>query len=164
MATNLVSSIMQFLTPDMVAKIARTLGIDPDVAQKVVSAAVPAILASFAGLAAKPAGAQQLSETLEQQRPDMLSQITGAIGGPDQKAIADTGSSLLSTLLGGSGLNGLVSAVSNFAGINQSAGKTVLGLIAPMVAAAVWTQTASPIFSPRRKIRLLPPCRPASPI
>jgi hypothetical protein len=100
MATNLVSSIMQFLTPDMVAKIARTLGIDPDVAQKVVSAAVPAILASFAGLAAKPAGAQQLSETLEQQRPDMLSQITGAIGGPDQKAIADTGSSLLSTLLG----------------------------------------------------------------
>ena len=61
MATNLVSSVMQFLTPDMVAKIARTLGIDPDVAQKVVSAAVPAILASFAGLAAKPAGAQQLS-------------------------------------------------------------------------------------------------------
>ena len=121
MATNLVSSIMQFLTPDMVAKIARTLGIDPDVAQKVVSAAVPAILASFAGLAAKPAGAQQLSETLEQQRPDMLSQTTGAIGGPDQKAIADTGTSLLSTLLGGGGLNGLVSAVSNFAGINQSA-------------------------------------------
>ena len=108
-----------------------------------VSAAVPAILASFAGLAAKPAGAQQLSETLEQQRPDMLSQITGAIGGPDQKAIADTGSSLLSTLLGGSGLNGLVSAVSNFAGINQSAGKTVLGLIAPMVMGALGQQQRS---------------------
>jgi hypothetical protein len=143
MATNLVSSIMQFLTPDMVAKIARTLGIDPDVAQKVVSAAVPAILASFAGLAAKPAGAQQLSETLEQQRPDMLSQTTGAIGGPDQKAIADTGTSLLSTLLGGGGLNGLVSAVSNFAGINQSASKTVLGLIAPMVVGALGQQQRS---------------------
>jgi hypothetical protein len=143
MATNLVSSIMQFLTPDMVAKIARTVGIDPDVAQKVVSAAVPAILASFAGLAAKPAGAQQLSETLEQQRPDMLSQTTGAIGGPDQKAIADTGTSLLSTLLGGGGLNGLVSAVSNFAGINQSASKTVLGLIAPMVVGALGQQQRS---------------------
>ena len=56
MATNLVSSVMQFLTPDMVSKIARTFGIDPDVAQKVVSAAVPVVLASFAGLAAKPAG------------------------------------------------------------------------------------------------------------
>ena len=64
MATNLVSSVMQFLTPDVVAKIARTLGIDPDLAQKVVAAAVPAILASFGGLAAKPAGAQQLSNAL----------------------------------------------------------------------------------------------------
>ena len=140
MATNLVSSVMQFLTPDMVARIARTLGIDPDVAQKVVSAAVPTILASFAGLAAKPAGAQQLSETVQQQRPDMLSQITSVIGGPDQKAIADTGSGLLSTLLGGSGLNGLVSAMSTFAGINQNASKTVLGLIAPMVLGALGQQ------------------------
>jgi Bacterial protein of unknown function (DUF937) len=83
MATNLVSSIMQILTPDLIAKIARTLGIEPDVAQKVAGAAVPAILASFAGIAAKPAGAQRLSDTLEQQRPDVLSQITSAIGGPN---------------------------------------------------------------------------------
>jgi hypothetical protein len=143
MATNLVSSVMQFLTPEIVAKLARALGIDPDVAQKVVSAGVPAILASFAGLAAKPAGAQQLSETLQQQRPDMLSQIASAIGGPDQKAIADTGSSLLSTLLGGSGLNGLVSAISTFAGINQNASKSVLGLIGPMVMGALGQQQRS---------------------
>jgi hypothetical protein len=143
MATNLVSSVMQFLTPDMVSKIARTFGIDPDVAQKVVSAAVPVILASFGGLAAKPAGAQQLSQTLEQQRPDMLSQIASAIGGPDQKAIADTGSGLLSTLLGGGNLNGLSSAVGNFAGINQSAGKSVLGLIAPMVMGVLGQQQRS---------------------
>jgi len=143
MATNLVSSVMRFLTPEMVARIARTLGINPDVAQKVVSAAVPAILASFAGLAAKPAGAQQLSETIEQQRPDMLSQITSAIGGADQKAIADTGSGLLSTLLGSSGLNGLVSVLSTFAGVNQNASKSVLGLIAPMVAVALGSSNAA---------------------
>jgi hypothetical protein len=143
MATNLVSSVMQFLTPDIVARIARTLGIDPDVAQKVVSGTVPAILASFAGLAAKPGGAQQLSETVQQQRPDMLSQITNVIGGPDQKAITDTGSGLLSTLLGGSGLNGLVSAISGFAGINQTASKSALGLVAPMVLGILGQQQRS---------------------
>ena len=143
MAPNLVSSVMQFLTPDLVAKIARTLGIDPDVAQKAVNAAVPAILASFAGLAAKPAGAQQLSDTLEQQRPGMLSHLTGAIGGTDQKAIADAGSGLLSTLLGGGGLNGLVSAMSAFSGINQNASKSVLGLIAPMVLGTLGQQQRS---------------------
>ena len=133
MATNLVSSIMQILTPDLIAKIARTLGIEPDVAQKVAGAAVPAILASFAGIAAKPAGAQRLSDTLEQQRSDMVSQITSAIGGPNQKDIADTGYGLLSTLLGGSGSNGLASAVSSFSGVNQNAGKSAIGLLAPMV-------------------------------
>jgi uncharacterized protein DUF937 len=133
MAINLVSSIMQILTPDLIAKIARMLGIEPDVAQKVAGAAVPAILASFAGIAARPAGAQRLSDTLEQQRPDMLSQITSAIGGPNQKDIADTGYGLLSTLLGGSGSNGLVSAVSSFSGVNQNAGKSAIGLLAPLV-------------------------------
>ena len=143
MATNLVSSAMQFLSPDLVAKIARTLDIDSEVAQSVVGAAVPAILASFAGLAAKSAGAQQLFDTLEQQGPDTPSQIASAIGGPDQKAIADTGSGLLSALLGGSELNTLVSAVSTFSGISQNAGKSVLGLLAPMVVGALGQQQRS---------------------
>jgi hypothetical protein len=143
MATNLVSSVMQCLTPDLVAKIARTIGIDPELAQKVVAAAVPAILASFGGLAAKPAGAQQLSNTLEQQHPDMLAHITDAIGGSDQRAIADTGSGLLSSLLGGGGLNALVSAVSAHAGIDQSSGKSILGLLAPMVVGALGQQQRS---------------------
>jgi hypothetical protein len=73
----------------------------------------------------------------------MLSRITSAIGGPDQKAIADTGSSQLSTLLGGSGLNGLVSAMSTFAGINQNTSKSVLGLIGPMVMGALGQQQRS---------------------
>jgi hypothetical protein len=143
MSTNLVSSVMQCLTPDLVAKIARTLGIDPDLAQKVVAAAVPAILASFGGLAAKPAGAQQLSNALEQQHPDMLAHITDAIGGSDQRAIADTGSGLLSSLLGGGGLNALVSAVSTHAGIDQNSGKSILGLLAPMVVGALGQQQRS---------------------
>jgi hypothetical protein len=143
MATNLVSSVMQFLTPDLVAKIARTLDIDSEVAQSVIGAAVAAILASFAGLAAKPAGAQQLFDTLEQQGPDTPSQIASAIGGPDQNAIADTGSGLLSALLGGSELNTLVSAVSTFSGISRNAGKSVLGLLAPMVVGALGQQQRS---------------------
>ena len=136
-----------------------------------VSAAVPAILASFAGLAAKPAGAQQLFDTVQQQRPDIPSQITSVIGGPDQKAIADTGSGLLSALLGGSELNTLVSAMSTFSGISQNASKSVLGLLAPMVVGALGQQQRSGGLDANglanllssQKIRLLPSCRPVSP-
>ena len=41
MATNLVSAVMQFLTPDMIAKIASALGIDRSIAQKAIGGAVP---------------------------------------------------------------------------------------------------------------------------
>ena len=155
MAANLVSSVMQFLTPDVVAKIAQTLGIAPDVAQKVVSAGVPAILADFAGLATNPAGATQLSGTLNQQNPGMLSQVMDALGGPDQKAIADIGSSLLSALLGGSDLDAVTSAVSDVSGVNQNAGKTILGLLAPIVVGALGQQQRSAGLDSRGLANLL---------
>jgi hypothetical protein len=155
MAANLVSSVMQFLTPDVVAKIAQTLGIDPDVAQKVVTAGVPAILADLAGLVTNPAGAAQLSGTLNQQNPSMLSQIIDALGGPDQKAIADIGSSLLSALLGGSDLDAVTSAVSDVSGVNQNAGKTILGLLAPIVVGALGQQQRSAGLDSRGLANLL---------
>ena len=40
MATNLVSVVMQFLTPDMIAKIASALGLDRSLAQKAIGGAI----------------------------------------------------------------------------------------------------------------------------
>ena len=54
MAANLVSVVMQFLTPDMIAKIASALGLDRSVAQKAIGGAVPALLASLADVAVTP--------------------------------------------------------------------------------------------------------------
>jgi Bacterial protein of unknown function (DUF937) len=155
MAANLVSSVMQFLTPDVVAKIAQTPGIAPDAVQKVVSAGVPAILADFAGLATNPAGATQLSGTLNQQNPGMLSGIMDALGGPDQKAIADIGSLLLSALLGGSGAKALVSAVSDVSDVSQNAGKTVVGLLTPIVVGVLEQQQSSAGLDSRGLANLL---------
>jgi uncharacterized protein YidB (DUF937 family) len=56
MATNLVSAVMQFLTPDMIAKIASVLGLDRNIAQKAIAGAIPALLASFADVASSPNG------------------------------------------------------------------------------------------------------------
>src|SRR5215510_3192155 len=72
MPTNLIALIAQFLTPDMIARIASALGIDRTLAQKAIDAAVPAMLARLAGHASKPEGARQLSNVLAQQAPDAL--------------------------------------------------------------------------------------------
>jgi hypothetical protein len=52
MATNLVSVIMKFLTPDMISRMASALGLDRNDASSAVEAGVPALLAAFAGVAA----------------------------------------------------------------------------------------------------------------
>ena len=80
MATNLVSVVMQYLTPDMIAKIASALGLDRNVAQKAIAGAIPALLASFADVASTPNGARQLTNTLTQQSGSLES-LKNLIGG-----------------------------------------------------------------------------------
>ncbi len=139
MATNLVTTIMQSLTPDMIAKIASLLGIDRSIAEKAIGAGIPAILASFANLASSPDGARQLSSTLAHQPANGLEQIRNAIGAGQQSA-AEGGASLLSGLLGGSGLNALAGAIGSFAGTGANTGKSLLGMLGPVVAGVLGQQ------------------------
>ena len=142
MATNLVTSIMQSLTPDMIAKIASLLGIDRSIAEKAIGAGIPAILAGFTNLASSPDGARQLSSTLLQQPAGALDQITSAIGS-GQRGFAESGAGLLSGLLGSGGTNALAAAVGSFAGIGTNTGKSLLGLLGPVVAGALGQQQRS---------------------
>ena len=68
MAINLVSLVSQFLTPQLIGALARTLGINEAVAQKLAAAAVPAILASLGTAAAAPGGAQKVSDAISNVR------------------------------------------------------------------------------------------------
>lgn len=141
MAINLVSLIMQSLTPDMVGKIASMLGISPALAQKAVTVGVPAILGSFAGVASTPGGASQLSRTLSQsQQSGLLDQFKNASGASGQQNLADRGVALLSGLLGDDGLNKITNAVSNNAGIDTGAGKSLLGMLGTVVAGVLGQQ------------------------
>ena len=122
---NIISTILQsILTPDNIAKAASLLGIDRGVAQKAMEAAVPAILGIFANKASSPDGARQLSNALAQA----------------PAAAASSGGGLLSSLLGSGDTNALASAIGNFAGINTTAGKSLLGMVGPLVLGSLGQQ------------------------
>ncbi len=140
MSTNLVSTVMEFVTPDVIRKVAAVLGIDRAIVQKAGGAAIPAILASLASLASKPGGAQQLSETLMLQKSGTMENIINAIGGTGQSAHAEEGADLLSSLMGSGGLNALTSAISSYAGIGTGKSGTLLGLLGTMVMGALGQQ------------------------
>jgi Bacterial protein of unknown function (DUF937) len=137
MATNLVSVVMQFLTPDMIAKIASALGLDRSVAQKAIGGAVPAILSSLADVAATPNGARQLTNTVAQQQPGSLESFKSLLGGSGQSTLAETGSSMLSGLFGGGAMDTMAQMIGKFAGVGEGTGKSLLGMLAPVVLGAL---------------------------
>jgi hypothetical protein len=126
MAINLVSLVSQFLTPQMVGSLARALGVNEAVAQKVVAAAVPAILASLGTAAAAPGGAQKISDAISNSDPDILTKLSQAASGGNTRFLNE-GSNLLSGLLGGGGLASLAGAISQYSGAPHPATQTLLG-------------------------------------
>jgi Bacterial protein of unknown function (DUF937)/PRC-barrel domain len=133
MPTNLVSSVTKVLTPDLLARVASGLGIDRALVEKGSSASVPALLAALTSLVAKPGGAAKLSDVVAQQQPGILTSIANVIGGSGQKELADSGLGALSSLLGGSTVSALTSAVSKYSGLGDNGSKSLMGLIGPLL-------------------------------
>ena len=133
MAINLISVVTQFLTPEVIGQIASFLGIDRSVAQKATGAAVPTMLAGLADLVETPAGAGQLSKLLSQQQgsPMDILRNSGAQG------LAQTGPTMLAGLFGNKSLDTMAQMLGKFAGLNDIGGKSLLGMIGPLVLGAL---------------------------
>jgi hypothetical protein len=145
MAANLVSLIMQFLTPEVIARIASALSLDRTILQKAVAAAIPALLGYLAKTVAQPGGEKQFANALARQPAGALDTLMNILGGTGQKALSDqkafveNGSSLLSGLLG-NGTQELIRAVGQYAGLGEGAGKSLMGMLGPVVVDALGQQ------------------------
>jgi len=140
MAVNIVELVTQSLTPQVISKIASALGINPTLAQTLINATVPAILGSLAGVASTPGGAKNIADSVSKQDPDVLTNVVNSIGGAGQSQVVGAGSQILSSLLGGQAVTSLTAALSRFAGANQNAAQTVLGLVTPTIMGTVGQQ------------------------
>jgi hypothetical protein len=129
----LVSDIAEFLGPQIVSRIASSLGLDKTSTQKAASAAIPGLLTALISLVSKSQGAAKLNDAVAQQEPGVLSSLAGVIGQSGQKALIDNGASTLSSLLGGTTLSGLSSALAQYAGIGEGGSKSLMGLLGPVV-------------------------------
>jgi hypothetical protein len=139
MAVNLVSLVMQFLTPDMTGRIATALGLDRNLVQTAINAAVPGLLAGLGGVAAQPSGAQRLADAAKQQT-NSLGKVASALSEGGQTSLIERGSQLLSSLLGARDQTALADAVAKFAGLGQGKGGSLLGMLAPLVMGTIAQQ------------------------
>lgn len=140
MSTNLVSIAMQYITPEMIGRFASALGIDRRLISQAVSAAVPALIGSFAGIASKPGGAATIDAAVRDQDPSILDSISGMLEGGSQQDLIQKGSNTLATLLGPSSVPSLASAIGKFAGMSQGTSSSLLGMLAPAVLGIIGKQ------------------------
>jgi Bacterial protein of unknown function (DUF937) len=154
MAINLVGLVSQYLTPQIVGSLARALGVDEAVAQKLVAAAVPAILASLGTVAAAPGGAQKVSDAISNSDPDVLTKIGQAASGGNARFLND-GANMLSGLLGGGGLSSLVGALSQYSGATHPATQSLLGAVTHAAVGTIGQQDPSNWSDPSAILSLL---------
>jgi Bacterial protein of unknown function (DUF937) len=139
MATNLVSLIMNFLTPDMIGRIASALGIDRNDASSAIEAGVPGLLAALAGVANRPGGPQKLADAAKQE-VGTLDKFAGMLGSTGQNSLVDRGSRMLGSLLGDRDQAALASAVGKYSGVGTAAGSSLLAELGPLVMGAIAQQ------------------------
>jgi hypothetical protein len=132
MPGNIVSAVSEFLTPDLVSRMASVAGInEAALARRAVGAAAPAILSGLANLASKPRGAQSLADAVAKQSPNILETLASTIGGSGR--LADVGQQMLTSLFGARAFGSLASTVGKFVGLGDGPVSSLLGLLTPAI-------------------------------
>ncbi len=142
MAIDLVSLVSQFLTPQLIGQIGSAAGINSTIAQKLVSAAIPSVIAALSGGAAAPGGAQKISDLVSNADPALLSKLTGALGS-GQGAMLGAGASALSGIIGGQSLSSLAGALGQFSGASPAAAQTAVGAVSHALVGVLGQQDPS---------------------
>jgi Bacterial protein of unknown function (DUF937) len=138
MAANLIALLEQLLgSNEVLSRIGSLIGLSSERSRSAIGAAVPAILAALVSLVQKPGGRDQLAAAVRNQDPGVLDNLSAMLGSGRQNSLIDSGSSLLTSLLGDSKVGPLSGAIARFAGLNQGSATSLLGALAPVVLGAL---------------------------
>ena len=170
MAANLIALLEQLLgSNEVLSRIGSLIGLSPERSRSAIGAVVPAILAALVSLVQKPGGRDQLAAAVRNQDPGVLDNLSAMLGSGRQNSLIDSGSSLLTSLLGDSKVGALSGAIAKFAGLNQGSATSLLGALRLSYWARwdassgrrAWTPRVWRACSMTRRAASLRPCRPA---
>lgn len=128
---------MQHLGPEMVAKIAKALGLELHLASRAIGALVPGMLGSLAAKAATPGGAAHLAGVLNSVDPSALGGLTGSLGSGTQATTIGKGNALVGLALGDSGTDALSQSFGRYAGLDGLASNAMTGIVGTSVLGAL---------------------------
>ncbi len=145
MALNLIDLAKDYLTPDVMSKMAGLVGESPAATQKAVGAIVPSLAGIACNQASSPGGASKILGLLNTGGLDssLLNNFSGALsGGGATEGLLNTGSNLLHGLLGDK-MGAVANVIASFSGIQLSSATKLLSLAAPLLFGLLGKQVAS---------------------
>ena len=134
---NLVQSVIDQLSPDIIGKLSSALGESEATTTKAVSAGVPSLFSALAGMVSNPAGLEKLISVLRNFDAGSIGKILGSLRSGNAGPAVGQGTDILGSLLGGGTLATLIGALSKFSGLGSGVAKNLLGMLAPMVIGAI---------------------------
>jgi hypothetical protein len=133
-SSDILGSLMQQLGGGGVSEIARSVGLDSSDVTKVLSGAVPAMLAGLTRNSSSSAGAAGLLGALDRDHDgSILDDVMGYLGGGGN--LAD-GGGILAHVLGGRQTN-VESAISRSSGVDLASVGKILAMVAPLIMGAL---------------------------
>ena len=135
MATNLIDTVKDYLTPEIMQKISSIIGETPGAAQKGMDSVIPALLAGVSDLSSSADGASQLSNLIDKatNNGNLLSNLPGQLsGGTTTQTLLNTGSGILSALFGNR-LDSVISALTSALGIGSGSVSSLMKIAAPLI-------------------------------
>ena len=135
MDENLLKSLSNYVTPDLISKASTLLGESEKGVSQGMSAAIPSLLSGLAGSADKSDIMNSVMGLVNQKGFDadsVMSNLSSLLTDQAPKSVMDSGNSLMQMLFG-SKQTGLMDMLANSAGIKSSSASKLMGMAAPMV-------------------------------
>lgn len=132
---SLLTSVKDYLTPDIMQKISSVVGESPANTRNVMEGIVPTLLSKMADLAGSSDGASQLMNMINQQGSDgnILNNLSGKLsGGAATESLMNSGRDIVKGLFGGK-LNSVIDIIAGSVGIKNNSIASLLSIAAPLV-------------------------------
>ncbi len=142
MAINLLSLLKDQMSDSLVETIAGSIGANSSVARTGINAILPTILGGLASKGATTEGATGILDMIKGGGYDgsMMSKLPSLLGGGSAtKDLMSNGSSMLSSIFGGS-QSSILSTIMSVAGMNKNSSSSLMSMLAPMVMSMVGKQ------------------------
>ncbi len=133
MSFNIMDMVKDHIGDQVTSQVGTLLGDQGSHASAGISAAVPALLQGVTARATAPGGAESLFNAVKDQDDGLLDNMGSMLSGTNASKLMESGSGLLSGLMGNGALGTLGTVVSSVSGLSKGNTSSLLGLLGPII-------------------------------